>query len=105
MTTKPGEMYIVDLGISGKLRPMVVVSREDFDPPRALTICAPVTTAYRASKYEVDIGKPRFMRMHSYVNVQGLQAIQNHELGKRIGMLDDKAIAKICVALKYAFNL
>lgn len=105
MTTKPGEIYIVDLGISGKLRPMVVASREDSDPPRALTICAPVTTAYRHSKYEVDIGKPRFMRTHSYVNVQGLQAIQNHELSRCIGRLDDEIITKICIALQYAFNI
>lgn len=105
MTTKPGEVYRVDLGISGKVRPMVVVSREDLDPPRALTLCAPVTTAYRGSKYEVDIGKPRFLRMNSYVNVQGLQAIQHHELSDRIGMLNAGAMTQIRTALKYAFDL
>ena len=61
MRTRPGEVYRVDLGIAGKVRPMVVVSREDPDAPRALAICAPVTTAYRGSEYEVDIGKPRFL--------------------------------------------
>ena len=60
MTTKPGEVYLVDLGFAGKVRPMVVVSREDSDPPRAVSLCAPVTTAYRGSEYEVDVGKPRF---------------------------------------------
>lgn len=105
MTTKPGEVYRVDLGIAGKVRPMVVVSREDFDPPRALTLCAPVTTAYRESKYEVDIGKPPFLRMSGYVNVQGLQAIQHHELSDRIGILDAGSMTKIRVALKYALDL
>lgn len=105
MKTKPGEVYKVDLGIAGKVRPMVVVSREDLDPPRALVICAPVTTAYRGSEYEVDIGKPHFLRMHSYVNVQGLQAIQRHELSNRIGTIGTGSIAKIRKALKYAFNL
>ena len=105
MTTKPGEVYRVDLGFAGKVRPMVVVSREDSDSPRSLTICAPVTTAYRGSKYEVDIGKQRFLRMHSYVNVQGLQAIQHHELSNRIGILDVGSITKIRTALKYAFDL
>jgi len=105
MTTKPGEVYRVDLGIAGKVRPMVVVSREDFDPPRALTLCAPVTTAYRGSQYEVDIGKQRFLRMNSYVNVQGLQAIQHHELSDRIGTLNAKSMTKIRAALKYAFDL
>ncbi len=49
MTTKPGEVYKVDLGIAGKVRSMVVVSREDRDAPRALAVCAPITTAYRIS--------------------------------------------------------
>ena len=56
---------------------MVVLSREDPDAPCALAICAPLTTAYRGSECEVDVGKPRFLRMHSYVNVQGLQAVQH----------------------------
>lgn len=105
MTTKPGDVYKVDLGIAGKVRPMVVLSREDSDPPRALAICAPLTTAYRGSKYEVDIGKQRFLRVRSYVNVQGLQAIQQHELSKRIGALDAESMSRIRVALKHALDL
>jgi len=105
MKTKPGEVYRVDLGIGGKVRPMVVVSREDSDPPRALSICAPVTTAYRGSKYEVDIGKPRFLRMHSYVNLQGLQAIQHHELIGPIGMLHAESMAKVRTALEYTLDI
>ena len=69
MTTKPGEVYRVDLGIGGKVRLMVVVSREDPNAPRALTLCAPITTKYRGSPYEVDIGKPRFLHQRSYVNI------------------------------------
>jgi mRNA interferase MazF len=84
---------------------MVVVSREDLDPPRALAVCAPVTTAHRGSKYEVSIGKQRFLRLDSYVNVQGLQAIQHHELSRRIGVLDAESMTKIRAALKYAFDL
>jgi len=59
---------------------LVVVSREDEDAPRVLSICAPITTSYRESKYEVEIGKPKFLRYSIYVNIQGLQAIQHHEL-------------------------
>ena len=105
MKIKPGEVYRVDLGIAGKVRPMVVLSREDSDPPRALCICAPLTTVYRGSKYEVDIGKLRFLRMHSYVNVQGLQAIQYHELIGPIGTLPPELMAKVRSALKYALDI
>ena len=105
MTTSPGEVYKVDLGIAGKVRSMVVVSREDPDAPRALAVCAPVTTAYRGSEYEVDIGKPSFLRHQSYVNVQGLQAIQHHELIGPIGSFQPAAMEKIRVALKYTLDL
>ena len=105
MTTKPGEVYQVDLGIAGKVRFMVVVSREDPEAPRALTVCAPVTTAYRGSEYEVDIGKPPFLRVQSYVNVQGLQAIQHHELNGPMGRLHPASMEKIRAALKYTFDL
>ena len=105
MTTRPGEVYKVDLGIAGKVRSMVVVSREDPDAPRALAVCAPVTTAYRGSEYEVDIGKPSFLRQQSYANVQGLQAIQHHELIGPIGRLHAAAMEKIRVALKYTLDL
>ncbi|MBI4624153.1 MAG: type II toxin-antitoxin system PemK/MazF family toxin [Verrucomicrobia bacterium] len=47
MTTRPGEIYLVDLGVVAKVRPAVVVSRHDPDTPRALAIFVPLTTEYR----------------------------------------------------------
>jgi len=39
---KPGEVVLVDLGLKGKLRPLLVVSREDADAERALCVCCAV---------------------------------------------------------------
>ncbi len=105
MRIKPGEVYQVDLGLGGKVRYMVAVSKDDPDAPRALTICVPITTAYRGSVYEVCIGKPRFLQELSYANVQGLQAVQHHECSARIGTLDQATMNKIKAALKYALEL
>jgi len=105
MTTKPGEVYMVDLGIKGKVRPMVVVSRKDPDAPRALSLCVPLTTSYRESEYEVDIGKLRFLHQSSYANVQGLQAIQHHELRGPIGRLSKEALSAIRQALAVTLEL
>jgi mRNA-degrading endonuclease toxin of MazEF toxin-antitoxin module len=104
MTTKPGEVYRVDLGIGGKTR-LMVVSREDANAPRALSLCAPITTKYRGSAYEVEIGKLRFLREVSYVNVQGVQAIQHHELSRPIGRLPESQMAAVRAALKYALDI
>lgn len=38
MPTRPGEVWMVDLGLAAKTRPVVIVSREDPDPPRALVL-------------------------------------------------------------------
>ncbi len=105
MVTSPGEVYLVDLGLAAKSRPMLVVSRKDANAPRALAICAPITTQYRDSDYEVSIGRPRFLNESSYVNVQGLQAVQHHELKKRLGTLSEDQMIPIRRSLAFALDL
>ena len=59
--TKPGEVYWVDLGVGGKVRMMVVVSRYDPEAPRALSLCVPITSQYRGSEYEVELPNTPFL--------------------------------------------
>ena len=68
MNPKPGEIYLVDLGMVAKVRPAVVVSRADPDSPRALSILVPLTTENRGSAYEVSLGKLRFLNKDSWVS-------------------------------------
>lgn len=105
MTIEPGQVYLVDLGMAAKTRPMLVVSRRDDDAPRALSVCAPITTSTRDSEYEVSIGKPKFLHESSFVNVQGLQAIQHHELKRMIGRLPDANLQKVKSALEWLFDI
>ena len=70
MSPEPGAVYRVDLGISGKVRFFVVVSRRNDDPPRALALCVPIRTQNRDSDYEVPLPRVRFLREQSYANVQ-----------------------------------
>jgi mRNA interferase MazF len=105
MTTEPGQVYLVDLGMAAKTRPMLVVSRRDDDAPRALSVCAPITTSTRDSEYEVSIGKPKFLHESSYVNVQGLQAIQHHELKRMIGRLPDADFQTVKRSIPWLFDI
>jgi hypothetical protein len=57
MNPQPGEVWLVDLGLAAKTRPVVVVSRFDPDPPRALILYVPLTTQNRQSAYEVVLPK------------------------------------------------
>lgn len=105
MTTEPGQVYLVDLGMAAKSRPMLVVSRRDENAPRALAVCAPITTSSRQSEYEVSIGKPKFLNEPSHVNVQGLQAIQHHELKRLIGRLPDADLQQVKEAIQWLFDM
>lgn len=105
MTPEPGEVYRVDLGLAGKARYFIVVSRLDDDAPRALALCVPITTQNRGSKYEVALPRVRFLRELSYANVQGLQAVQHHELEGPVGRFTAPAMELIRDALRYAMNL
>lgn len=105
MTTKPGEVYRVDLGYGGKVRMMMVVSREDSNPPRAISLCVPITSAFRGSPYEVELPARPFLRMKSYANVQGLQAIQHHEMDGPIGTFFGKSMDDVRQALRYSMEL
>lgn len=67
-------MWLADLGLAAKTRPVVVVSRFDPDAPRALILCVPLTTQSRMSRYEVSIPKLPFLDNESFANVQGLAA-------------------------------
>jgi mRNA interferase MazF len=105
MTTKPGEVHRVDLGAGGKVRMMLVVSREDAAAPRALSLCVPITTAFRDSPYEVELPSRPFLRARSHANVQGLQAIQHHELSGPLGIFYGEAMEDVRKALQYALDL
>jgi hypothetical protein len=50
MHPQPGEVWLVDLGLAAKTRPVVIVSRYDPEPPRALVLYVPLTTQNRQSK-------------------------------------------------------
>ena len=49
MNPRPGEIWLADLGLAAKTRPVVVVSREDRDQPRALVLYVLLTTQQSGS--------------------------------------------------------
>jgi mRNA interferase MazF len=103
---KPGEVYLVNLGLAGKVRPAVVLSRFDPDRPLALVSFAPITKQHHGSQYEVPLGRPTFLREDaSFVNVQAVAPIDHHDLGRKLGRLTDGQMVKIREALAHLFDL
>jgi mRNA interferase MazF len=105
MHPQPGEVWLVDLGLAAKTRPVVIVSRYDPEPPRALVLYVPLTTQNRQSPYEVVLPQLRFLDRDSVVNVQGLGSIPGVRLERRLGKLPDNIMTQIKHALLFALDL
>lgn len=105
MTPKVGEVYLLDLGYEGKVRPVVVMSREDPEAPRALALCVPLTTENRGSRYEVPMPRVAWLKKQGVANVQGIAPAGFHELTDRRGRFDPATVSKIKDAIRWAFEL
>jgi mRNA interferase MazF len=105
MIPKIGEVYVVDLGYEGKVRPVVVMSREDPEAPRAVALCVPLTSQNRGSRYEVAMPRVPWLKAQSYGNVQAISAAGFHELTDKRGRFEPATVAKIKDAIRFAFDL
>lgn len=105
MNPKPGEVWLADLGMVAKSRPVVIVSRLDANPPRALFIYVPLTRQNRHSPYEVELGQLPFLSDESVANVQGIGSLPSVRLERKLGVLLPEHLAKGQAAIKYALAL
>jgi mRNA interferase MazF len=104
MAAKPGEVWLADLGLAAKTRPVIILSRDDPEAPRALVTYVPLTTQNRHSRYEIDVGKLRFLREISVANVQGIGSIPSVRLQRKLGVLPPDILARIKEALRFALD-
>lgn len=105
MHPRPGEIWLADLGLAAKTRPVVVLSRFDPDAPRALITYVPLTTQARPSSYEVPLPKLSFLNAPSVANVQGIASIPTIRLERRLGTIPASTLFDIKQALFFALDL
>ena len=87
MNAKPGDIWLADLGLAAKTRPVLIISRFDPDAPRALFTYLPLTTQHRGSRYEIQLGDLPFLHQTSVVNVQGIGSLIEPRLERKLGQL------------------
>jgi mRNA interferase MazF len=105
MSPYPGEVWLADLGMAAKTRPVVIMSRHDEDAPRALVIYVPLTTQYRGSRYEVVLPRLSFLREQSVANAQGIASLVEARLERRLGKLPAPVLQEIRAAVAFALEL
>jgi mRNA interferase MazF len=105
MNVQPGEIWLADLGLAAKTRPVIIVSRQDPHPPRSLVLYVPLTTQRRNNPYEVPLPRLPFLDRESVANVQGLGSLPTVRLERKIGSLSGEIMQRLKDALAFALDL
>lgn len=83
---KPGDIWIVDLGMAAKVRPCLILTAqprgEDLD---IFTIVAP-TTAVRGSYWEISVKRP-YLDDDAAFDVQRIATVASAKLERKLGEL------------------
>lgn len=82
-----GEIWQVDLGIAGKVRPCLLLTDYPTDDELALVTVLPHTTAVRGNKWEIVLPKP-FLKPGAF-HLQQIQSVSVARLMRRLGILSD----------------
>jgi len=97
-----GEVWLVDLGMAGKIRPCLLLTGPPADDELALVSIIPHTTALRGNRWEVSISK-HFLKQGAF-HLQQIQSIPTVRLMRRIGSLSPEEYAQILQRLWERFS-
>ena len=101
--THPGEVWMVDLGLVGKVRPCLVLSDYPADNELALLVVVPHTTAVRANRWEFPL--PKSFLSQGAFHLQQIQAVPITRLERRLGLLTETEFQRLKGALVQILNL
>ena len=94
--------------MKAKVRPVIIISREDPDPPRKITVFVPISEQNRGSPYEVELPKLPFLTPGSTANAQGILSGPTADKTlflQKLGDIPQDALKKVEQALLFAMGI
>ncbi len=88
-----GEVWLVDLGMTAKVRPALILSVPSSDADRALVTLVPHTTSVRQSAFETAL-QLGFLKSGAF-DAQGLVTVPPVRLLRRLGKLSDTQLSQV----------
>ena len=93
MLPRRGEVWLFDLGMTAKTRPVLVVSVDYGDADRAIVTVVPHTTDLRQSPFEITIKAP-FLRSGAFL-VQGVSTYPKAWAIRKLGNLQPAQLQSV----------
>lgn len=100
-----GEVWLADMGLAAKVRPVLVLLTDDLDLERTLIVHVPITTQSRGGPLEVGIGHLHFLDRASVANVQAIGSLPRVRFKRRLGVLPPDDLERIKQAIRLAFRM
>ena len=102
-SARRGEVWLVDLGMTAKVRPALIISVPAEDADRALVTLVPHTTSPRQSRFEAAVSVP-FLRAGVF-DAQNLVTIPHAKLIRRLGTTGSAQLAAVERAVRLWLGL
>jgi mRNA interferase MazF len=99
-----GEVWRVDLGIAGKVRPVLVLTSPPREQDRNLYTVLSRTTSTRGSQWELTINKPFFSKPGAF-DFQQIQSVDYKYFAGKLGELTTSEMQTVDEYLKRRLSL
>lgn len=91
--TSPGEIWMVDLGYTAKVRPCLILSDYPADDELALMVIVPHTTAVRGNRWEFPLSLS-FLKPGVF-HLQQIQPVSLARLERKLGVLPPAQLTEL----------
>ena len=88
-----GDVWQVDMGIAGKVRPCLLLTDYPADDELAMVTVLPHTTAVKGNRWELNISKP-FLKPGAF-HLQQVQSVSVAYLVRRLGALTAEELNRV----------
>ena len=99
-----GDVCLYPFAPPDKVRPVVVLTRDEMIPYLTNVAVAPVTSTIRSVPSEVILDVDDGMKTRCVINLQNTQTILQRKLGKRVARLGSHKMAEICAAISFSLG-
>ena len=99
---KRGSIWMYKFKKPDKMRPVLILSRQDVIGLIDTVIVAPITTTIYGVPSEVIVGIDQGLKHESAVNLDHIQTVSTFKLTRYIGFLGERMMAEVCLTLMIA---
>jgi mRNA interferase MazF len=93
-----GEIWLVDLGLAAKARPVVILSVQFEDDEKAVVTYVARSTRRRGGRFEIEHDAPHFLA--GVFDAQNIGTVPVAKLIRRLGRLSQDKLAQVEAAVQ-----